>query len=346
MKRLHPVTRVLIGLALIAMGAAWSLPVWEIKLWAPQYPEGLHMQMWLDRITGDMDIINGVNHYIGMRPIRAEDFPEFGFLKYCLIGLIAAGTLPVLTGRRSMLIFFAAVMYVAGLLGMLDFLRWGYDYGHNLDPHAAISVPGMVYNPPLLGYKSLLNFVAYSGPDWGGYALIGTGALATLLLIWEFWRHRTKTSSGAVAAKIANLLVIGGTLLLFSGCKPRPQAIRYGSDSCAECSMTIVDKRYGCELVSGKGKVFKFDDINCLIEFARAKESKQEKMAIWLATDFNNPENFIAVDRAVYLHHEKLRSPMRGDVAAFADRSAAEATQTQLGGGGKILTWHEAHQLY
>ena len=346
MKRIHPVTRVLIGLALIAMGAAWSLPVWEIKLWAPQYPEGLHMQMWLDRITGDMDIINGVNHYIGMRPIKAEEFPEFGFMKYCLIGLIAAGSLPVLTGRRSMLIFFAAVMYVAGLLGMLDFLRWGYDYGHNLDPHAAISVPGMVYNPPLLGYKSLLNFVAYSGPDWGGYALIGTGALATLLLIWEFWRHRTKTSSGEVAAKIANLLVIGGTLLLLSACKPRPQAIRYGSDSCAECSMTIVDKRYGCELVSGKGKIFKFDDINCLIEFARAKESKQEKMAIWVVTDFNNPEQFIAVEKAVYLHHEKLRSPMRGDVAAFADRSAAEATQTQLGGGGKILTWHEAHQLY
>ncbi len=344
MKRLHPLSRALLGLALIGMAAVWSLPVWEIKLWAPQYPEGLRMQMWLDRITGDLDIINGVNHYIGMRPIKVDEFPEFGFLKYGLIGLIVVGALPVLFARRSLLILFVAVLHLAGLLGMLDFLRWGHDYGHNLDPHAAISVPGMVYSPPLLGYKTLLNFVAYSGPDLGGWLLIGTGALATVLLIWEIWRHRGRKAGGGAAA--ANLALLFGILTLLPACSPRPQAIRYGSDACSECSMTIVDKRFGCELVTGKGKVFKFDDVNCLLGFLRAKAPDAGTKGLLLVSGFHTPGEFIAAQKAVYLHHEGLRSPMRGDHAAFPDRATAEATQKQLGGGGLILTWNEVHKPF
>ena len=67
-------------------------------------------------------------------------------------------------------------MFVA-IISMVDFYRWEYDYGHKLDPEAPIQVPGMSYQPPLIGYKQLLKFGAYSIPDVGGWLFIGAGVL-------------------------------------------------------------------------------------------------------------------------------------------------------------------------
>ena len=190
MKRLHPVTRVLLVLGLIAMGLAVSRPTWQILLWAPQYPEGLKMEIWLDNITGDVDVINGLNHYIGMREIEVAVFPEFKFMKDLIFGLIALGALPVLTGRRLFLWIFVGLLFCAAFAGLADFWYWSREFGNNLDPKAAISVPGMSYDPPLIGYKAILNFVAFSSPAIGGYLIIGAGSLATALLGWELWRGR------------------------------------------------------------------------------------------------------------------------------------------------------------
>jgi len=187
MNRLRSSTRLILAVATLALVATYFLPLWEIQLWAPQYPEGLNMKIWLSRISGDFDIINGINHYIGMKAIKAEMFPEFTYMPFVVGGLIIFGLLPSVTGRRGWLYFFAGLLCLGGALGMLDFYLWGYDYGHNLDPKAAISVPGMSYEPPLIGYKSLLNFVAYSGPDLGGWVFIGTGVVAVTLAVWE-WR--------------------------------------------------------------------------------------------------------------------------------------------------------------
>jgi len=187
MNRLRSSTRLILAVATLALVATYFLPLWEIQLWAPQYPEGLNMKIWLSRISGDFDIINGINHYIGMKAIKAEMFPEFTYMPFVVGGLIVVGLLPAVTGRRGWLYFFVGLLCLGGALGMLDFYLWGYDYGHNLDPKAAISVPGMSYEPPLIGYKNLLNFVAYSGPDFGGWVFIGTGVIAVTLAVWE-WR--------------------------------------------------------------------------------------------------------------------------------------------------------------
>lgn len=74
---------------------------------------------------------------------------------------------------------------------MADFWRWEYNYGHNLNPNAAIIVPGMAYQPPLIGYKKLLNFGAYSVPDTGGLIFIGVGLLLLTAVIIEFRRNKT-----------------------------------------------------------------------------------------------------------------------------------------------------------
>ena len=194
MERLRPATRIILALAAFSLGATYFLPLWQIQLWAPQYPEGLTMKIWFNRISGDYEIINGINHYIGMKSIKAEMFPEFKFMGALIGVLIVVGLLPALTGRRRWLQVFAGLLCVGGALGMIDFYVWCYDYGHNLNPKAAISVPGMSYDPPLIGYKNLLNFVVYSGPDYGGWVLIVVGVTAVILVALAHWLARTMPS--------------------------------------------------------------------------------------------------------------------------------------------------------
>jgi copper chaperone NosL len=341
MKKLHIFTRILLGIAVFSMVAAYRLPMWEIQLWAPQYPEGLNMKIWLDHLSGDFDIINGLNHYIGMALIKEEMFPEFRFMGYVLGFLIFMGMLPVLIGRRVFLQVFVAILLLAGAIGLWDFHRWGHDYGHNLDPKAAISVPGMTYDPPIIGYKNLLNFIAYSGPDKGGWILMLSGAITCALLTWEMWRTREKRMISRRPGAIVSIAVMLGGFLLLSGCERGPQAIEYGKDSCAECNMTIVDKRFGAEFVTGKGKVFKFDDVNCMVEFIEREPHAGDTTAQRFIVTFNEEDSLAQADNLVFVKHKDLRTPMRSNVAAFQDKSSAQTTLEKLGEGGSMMTWQD-----
>jgi copper chaperone NosL len=345
MKRLHPATRIILALAVLSMFAAYRLPMWEIHLWAPQYPEGLNMKIWLDHLSGDFDIINGLNHYIGMALIKEEMFPEFKFMGYALGFLIFTGLLPVIIGRRILLQVFVAVLLTAGALGLWDFYRWGHDYGHNLDPKAAISVPGMTYDPPIIGYKNLLNFTAYSGPDKGGWILIVSGGITVALLAWEMWRTRSKKRM-IRSGNLANLAAVAGVLFLLPGCEHEPQAINYGKDSCAECNMTIVDKRFGAEFLTGKGKVFKFDDVNCMVEFIERGPYANDSAARRFIVAFNGSGELVEAEHLVFVKHKDLRTPMRSHVAAFRDRDSAQATLDGLGEGGSFLTWQDVMNTF
>src|SRR6185295_20019896 len=124
-------------------------PLWRIQLHAPQYPEGLGLRIWVDRITGakpnDLNSINGLNHYIGMHAIEPDEIPELEFMPKLLAAAVAAGLLVALIGRRVPLYLWAVAFTAGAVAGLGDFWKWGYDYGHHLDPHAAIRVPGMSY---------------------------------------------------------------------------------------------------------------------------------------------------------------------------------------------------------
>jgi copper chaperone NosL len=341
MKHLHPATRILLLAALVAMAFAWNQPAWQIRLWAPQYPEGLAMQIWLNDITGDVAVINGLNHYIGMREIEVDTFPEFKLMKKILLGIIAIGALPVLTGRRPFLWAFVIVLVLAALAGLGDFWYWSREFGHNLDPKAAISVPGMSYDPPLIGYKVILNFVAFSAPAIGGYLLIGAGTLATALLAWEIRRTRAKRTARIKPGDVVTLAAIAGAMLLLPGCESGPQAIDFGKDACAECNMTIVDKRFGAEFVTGKGKVFKFDDVNCMVEFIEREPHAGDTTARRFVVAFNEGGALVEEDQLVFVKHNNLRTPMRSHIAAFRDKDIAQATLDDLGEGGGFLSWQD-----
>lgn len=185
MRNLNKVPKILILISAILIVPVFFVPIWEIWMWAPQYPEGLSMYLWIDNITGDVDIINGLNHYIGMKHIKVEMFPEFVYMKFIIMGIIAFSLLTIISNKRVLLFSLLFILILAGIIGMLDFYYWGLDYGSNLDPTAAIKVPGMVYQPPLLGSKELLNFIAYSGPATGGILLAISGLIVCVAAFLE-----------------------------------------------------------------------------------------------------------------------------------------------------------------
>lgn len=172
--------------------SVYFLPIWHISLAAPQYPEGLGMKIWIDKITGsstyDLQNINLLNHYIGMHEIVSESVPELLFMPYVLGFLIFGAFVTFLNPKGYMVILGILNIIILGILGMYDFWRWEYNYGHNLNPEAPIVVPGMAYQPPLLGCKEMLNITACSFPSWGGIILF----LSLGLLIYVIWNERRR----------------------------------------------------------------------------------------------------------------------------------------------------------
>ncbi len=175
---------------------AYVFPIWRISLKAPQYPEGLGMYIWVNNITGqkqhDLGKINNLNHYIGMKTIHPESIKELQVMPYIIATLIALGLLAAAAGKRWMLYTWTVLFILTALVGLIDFYLWEYDYGHNLDPRAAISIPGMSYQPPLIGSKKLLNFTAISMPSIGGWAVFASLFTGILVSIGE-WRHARRT---------------------------------------------------------------------------------------------------------------------------------------------------------
>jgi len=184
-------SRIAVALASLALLLLYLAPLWHVGLKAPQYPEGLGMYIWVNQITGekpqDLNSINGLNHYIGMKRILPESFPELRLMPLVVAVAVVGGLLVALIARRRVLYVWTVLFAAAALAGLADLWKWGYQYGHQLDPRAAIKIPGMSYQPPLLGSKQLLNFHATSWPALGGWVALLVLALLVTLAVRE-WR--------------------------------------------------------------------------------------------------------------------------------------------------------------
>jgi len=189
-------TRGLIALASILMIGVFFQPLWEIRLYAPQYPDGLGMIIWINKITGqkkhDLENINLLNHYVGMKRIEPESIPELKILPVVFGFMILFGLVVAITGNTKLLYTWVILLIIIGVAALVDFWWWEYDYGHNLDPHAPIKIPGMAYQPPLIGCKNLLNFRACSYPSTGTYLVAFSGVLGVISALIEFFRSRKK----------------------------------------------------------------------------------------------------------------------------------------------------------
>lgn len=189
-KKMSSSSKGMLFLAGILLAISVFVPLWYIDMDAPQYPEGLRLLIYPHKIGGDVEIINGLNHYIGMQTLHAENFIEFTLLPY-IIGFFAVLAIVVaLIANRKLLYTLFVLFLLFGVVSMVDFYRWLYEYGHKLDPNAAIQVPGMAYQPPMIGFKQLLNFGVFSFPDIGGWMFIGAGVLIALAVVFEWKRNK------------------------------------------------------------------------------------------------------------------------------------------------------------
>jgi copper chaperone NosL len=337
MKKLKPISRIVIVIAALSMVSAFYVPLWQILMWAPQYPEGLDMKIWIDNLTGDVKIISALNHYIGMRHIEVSMFPEFKYMVYIVGVIIAIGVLTAIINRRFMLALFAALILIGGITALVDFYLWGYDYGHNLDPTAPIVVPGMSYQPPLIGTKQLLNFTAYSGPDIGGWIFLSAGILAIGTLVFEL--YKSKVEKEIIIAAMSIMLSLS-----LIGCKVEPEPLQYGKDGCYACKMTLMDNKFGAEIVTAKGKIYKFDDVNCMLNFYNSGEVVPEEMKDILIVDFSKGETLIDARNALYVKSDAIKTPMASNVAAFESNDELKKLNAEW--KGILLSWGELQTEY
>ena len=127
--------------------------------------------------------------------------------------------------------------------------------------------------------------------------------------------------------------------LVFISCSNKPQPIKYDMDECIECKMTIVDKKYGAEIISTKGKIYKFDDVICVTEFMNASKLADNDIKKILVINFEKENDFLDVNQASFYVSDDLHSPMNGNAAAFVN--AQQAILFQAGKQGIIMDWKE-----
>lgn len=181
-------------LALIALGCIFFFPIWEIDLKATQFPEGLKLYIWIDQLSGSSDSIlqqvNRLNHYIGMKPIEPDSIPELKYFPYVIYSMLGLGAIAVLVNKAWGYLSWTVLLAVLGVLGIYDFYLWVYDYGHDLDPSAPITIEGGSFMPPVFGAKDMANFYVTSYPDWGSLTI----ALAVIFGAAAFWiRKKART---------------------------------------------------------------------------------------------------------------------------------------------------------
>lgn len=193
-RTISKIPRVLVMLASVLMMGVYLFPLWNVRLTAPQYPEGLGMQIRINTVEGatenDLNNINNLNHYIGMKRIEPEAIPELRIMPWIVAAIIVTGLATAALAKRQLVYAWTAGFLAIAIIGLIDFWRWEYDYGHHLDnEHAILKIPGMTYQPPLIGAKQLLNFRAVSLPSLGGI-LVGLAMALALTATVLAWRER------------------------------------------------------------------------------------------------------------------------------------------------------------
>lgn len=195
-------SRVLMALAIVCALAAFQWPLWTMSFESNQYPDPLRLAIHIDHLEGqktqmrdDLREINSLNHYIGMRPLLESDFAEFvwlpfvvGFFVLILLRAIVLGSVRDLVDVTALFIYF-------GLFSAWVFYRRLYEYGHNLDPEAAIDVEP--FTPPFFGRVKIANFWIESFPGGGSWALTALGVLLMAALALAVRKARRDVAAAA-----------------------------------------------------------------------------------------------------------------------------------------------------
>ena len=192
--RLDLTPRALILVAVLLLVPTYLFPLWKLTLFAPQYQDGLRLQIYSWKLDGgnngqDVREINVLNHYIGMRDLDTSSFTEFRWIPFVVGGLGLLLLRTAVLGRMSHLVDVTVLFVYFGLFSLWSFAYKLWLWGHDLAPTAAVKVAGFM--PPLFGYRKIANFEVYSYPEMGSYALAAVAVLlgSALLIAWR--QHAT-----------------------------------------------------------------------------------------------------------------------------------------------------------
>jgi copper chaperone NosL len=125
--------------------------------------------------------------------------------------------------------------------------------------------------------------------------------------------------------------------IVFSSCSTEPEPINFGTDQCENCKMTIADNKFGSELITNKGKVYKFDAVECMINYTNVGKIMKQDVGKYLVINTAKPGELIDAVKAVYLRSENFPSPMGEYLSAYGSRE--EAAQFYDKYQGEYLTW-------
>jgi hypothetical protein len=180
--------------AAMCLMAALFFPLWNLTMFAPQYPDGLRLDIYSHALEGgnagqDVREINVLNHYIGMRDIVEEDFTEFKWMPFVIGGLALLILRTVVVGTVSSVLDIGVMLVYFGMFSLWMFGYKLYRYGHDLAPTAAVKVDPFM--PPVFGYRQIANFEVYSYPQAASY-LIGAALLLVTLAFAIAWRQNRR----------------------------------------------------------------------------------------------------------------------------------------------------------
>jgi len=137
-------------------------------------------------------------------------------------------------------------------------------------------------------------------------------------------------------SKNLNLFLLFAVFLLLA-CNPESQPINYGSDMCEFCRMSIVDQRFGSEIVTQKGKIFKFDAVECMVNYLEDREEDESKLEYILTNTLDAPGELIDVQECRFLRSKNMPSPMGMFINPFKDSTLA--IRSQVENSGAIHDW-------
>ncbi|MEN3027175.1 MAG: hypothetical protein ABDH31_05650 [Chlorobiota bacterium] len=136
--------------------------------------------------------------------------------------------------------------------------------------------------------------------------------------------------------------VVVSILALLAACQPRPEPIRFGEDVCVYCQMGISDPRFGAELLTQQGRAYKFDALECMVEFERSGQVPTERIHSRWVVDFGQPGELIALESAEFVFTPAVHSPMGLNVyAVLRGRYEADSLLPR----GRKISWQEVVEL-
>jgi len=353
-------SRLILGLGALLLIPAYWLPLWSIRIVAPQYNDGLGMFIGLRDIWGhgrhDIQNINILNHYIGMKPIDPAIVDVLTIMPWVVGFLIVTALVVAAIGKRWLVAGWLVAFALLGTAGLYEFYSWNVDYGTNLDPMAPIKIPGMVYTPPLLGTKQLLNMTTTSLPSWGTL-MIGLAFLSGVLALLNErfgWLGRARPASEpgreaargsrprGVTASVATAAL--ALVVVTAGCTRSEVAADVGAaiepfpagEQCDYCEGVIEEARFGGQLTTTDGERYRFMSVECLAGFVLERVD-EARIASIEVVDYAHGERLIDARTANYVKMQFERSPNGLNLAAVETERVAGTLHYFH--GGERMDW-------